>query len=123
MLTSARVWLVVEPVDMRLGIDGLSAHIQQALGRPACDGTVYAFRNRRGSQLKLLQWGGSGVWLSQRRLHQDRFRWPSADDRLFTLIQAQWQWLITGVDWPRLEARPRGRWQCADFGERDRSFR
>lgn len=34
MLTPAQVWLVVEPVDMRLGIDGLSAHIQQALGRP-----------------------------------------------------------------------------------------
>ena len=29
----AQVWLVVEPVDMRLGIDGLSARIQQSLGR------------------------------------------------------------------------------------------
>jgi hypothetical protein len=27
----AQVWLVVEPVDMRLGIDGLSARIQQSL--------------------------------------------------------------------------------------------
>lgn len=31
MLMPAQVWLVVDPVDMRLGIDGLSAHIQQAL--------------------------------------------------------------------------------------------
>ena len=31
----AQVWLVVEPVDMRLGIDGLSARIQQSLGRLA----------------------------------------------------------------------------------------
>ena len=87
MLTPAQVWLVVEPVDMRLGIDGLSAHIQQALGRPPCDGTAYAFRNRRGSRLKLLQWDGTGVWLSQRRLHQGCFRWPNADDRLLTLTQ------------------------------------
>jgi transposase len=29
-----------------------------------------------------------------------------ACERLFTLSQAQWQWLITGVDWQRLEARP-----------------
>ncbi len=28
------------------------------------------FRNRRGSRLKLLHWDGTGVWLSQRRLHQ-----------------------------------------------------
>jgi transposase len=51
------------------------------------------------------------VWLSQRRLHQGRFRWPGADDRLLTLTRAQWQWLITGVDWQRLEARPMGHWQ------------
>lgn len=74
MLTSAQVWLVVESVDMRLGIDGLSAHIQQALGRRPCDGTAYVLRNRRGSRLKLLQWDGTGTWLSQRRLHQGRFR-------------------------------------------------
>lgn len=42
---------------------------------------------------------------------QGRFRWPNADDRLFTLTQAQWQWLITGVDWQRLEARSTGHWQ------------
>lgn len=110
MLVPSQVWLVVEPVDMRLGIDGLSAYIQQTLGRPPCDGTAYAFRNRRGSRLKLLQWDGTGVWLSQRRLHQGRFRWPGAGDELFTVTQAQWQWLIAGIDWQRLEARPAGHW-------------
>ncbi|WP_202966727.1 MULTISPECIES: IS66 family insertion sequence element accessory protein TnpB [Pseudomonadaceae] len=49
-------------------------HLQQALGRPPCDGTTYAFRNRHGSRLKLLQKDGTGVWLGQRRLHQGRFR-------------------------------------------------
>ncbi|MBM1204821.1 MULTISPECIES: IS66 family insertion sequence element accessory protein TnpB [Pseudomonas] len=101
-----QVWLVIEPVDMRLGIDGLSARIQLSLGRSPCDGTAYAFRNRRGTRIKLLQWDGTGVWLSQRRLHRGSFVWPSAGERLFTLSQDQWQWLITGVDWQRLEARP-----------------
>ena len=111
MLTPAQVWLVVEPVDMRLGIDGLSAHIQQALGRPPCDGTAYAFRNRRGSRLKLLQWDGTGVWLSQRRLHQGHFTWPRADSPVVTLTTPQWRWLTTGVDWRRLDAQPSARWQ------------
>jgi transposase len=66
----AQVWLVVEPVDMRLGIDGLAARIQQSLGRSPCDGTAYAFRHRRGTRIKLLQWDLTGVWLSQRRLHR-----------------------------------------------------
>ena len=101
----ASVWLVLEPVDMRLGIDGLSARIQQSLGRSPCDGTAYAFRNRRGTRIKLLQWDGTGVWLSQRRLHRGSFVWPRAGEQLFTLSLAQWHWLITGVDWQRLEAK------------------
>ena len=60
-------------MDMRLGIDRLSARVQRALGNSPCDGTAYAFRNRRGNRFKLLQWGGTGVWLSQRRLHEGAF--------------------------------------------------
>jgi len=105
------VWLVVEPVDMRLGIDGLSAYVQQALKRPPCDGTAYAFRNKRGSRIKLLQWDGTGVWLSQRRLHQGGFVWPKVTDELFSITQEQWQWLAGGINWQRLEARPPGHWR------------
>jgi transposase len=61
-------------------------------------GTAYAFRNRRGTRIKLLQWDGTGVWLSQRRLHRGGFVWSGVDERLFSLSQAQWQWLISGVD-------------------------
>ena len=111
MVLPDQVWLVLDPMDMRLGIDGLSSRLQQTLGRSPCDGTAYAFRNRLGTRLKLLQWDGTGVWLSQRRLHQGSFVWPSKGDKTFTLTQAQWQWLITGVDWQRLEARPIHQWQ------------
>lgn len=89
MVLPTQVWLMLEPMDMRLGIDGLSARIQQALGRSPCDGTAYAFRNRRGNRLKLLQWDGTGVWLSQRRLHEGSFVWPNEGDKIFTLTQAQ----------------------------------
>jgi transposase len=64
----SQVWLVVEPIDMRAGIDGLSQRIQNSLGRSPCDGSAYAFRNRRQNRLKLLIWDGTGVWLCQRRL-------------------------------------------------------
>ena len=32
------VYLALEPVDMRLGIDGLSSRIVQQLGKSPCDG-------------------------------------------------------------------------------------
>ncbi len=106
-----RVWLVVEAVDMRAGIDGLSLRIQQAVGKSPCDGTAYAFRNRRGNRLKLLVWDGTGVWLCQRRLHRGHFIWPEAGDAVCALTTDQWQWLTAGVDWQRLSAPPPAHWQ------------
>lgn len=46
-----QVWLVVEAIDMRAGIDGLSQRIQDRLGCTPCDGSAYAFRNRRQNRL------------------------------------------------------------------------
>ena len=106
-----QVWLALEPVDMRLGIDGLSLRVQQALGRAPCDGSAYAFSNKRGNRIKLLIWDGSGVWLSQRRLHRGRFIWPRGAEATCTLDQAQWQWLIMGVDWQRLSATAPAHWR------------
>ena len=106
MIRPDQVFLVVAPVDMRRGIDGLSLLIQEALGRSPCDGTAYAFRNKRSTRLKLVIWDGNGVWLCQRRLHQGSFVWPVFGDQVFQLTPPQWQWLIAGVDWRRLSATP-----------------
>ena len=106
-----QVWLAVEPVDMRLGIDGLSLKLQQALGRSLCDGSAYAFRNRNGTRVKLLIWDGTGVWLCQRRLHRGHFTWPSTHTPVFTLTALQWNWLVTGVEWQRLDALPPAHWR------------
>lgn len=106
-----QVWLVVEAIDMRAGIDGLSLRIQTTLGRSACDGSAYAFCNRRRNRLKLLVWDGTGVWLCQRRLHRGHFSWPSADAAVWALTLAQWQWLVSGVDWARLDAAAPAHWR------------
>ena len=104
------LWLVVEPVDMRLGIDGLSSLLQNGLKRTPCDGATYVFRNKRGTRLKLLRWDGTGVWLCQRRLHRGLFHWPDAASAFFTLSEAQWRWLVRGIEWQRLEAKTDSNW-------------
>ena len=106
-----QIWLAVAPVDMRRGIDGLSAIVQQALGHAPCAGSAFVFRNRAGNRLRLLVWDGNGVWLCQRRLHQGSFVWPQATDACFLMTQEQWQWLIVGVDWQRLSAPVPSHWQ------------
>ena len=104
MLSLTSVQLVVEPVDGRLGADGLSQRVQNSLGGSPCDGAVYLFTNRRRSRLKCVCWDGTGVWLAQRRLHRGLFVWPRSGATQVTLTQAQWQWLVAGVDWQRLSA-------------------
>lgn len=90
-LQAESIWLATQPVDMRIGIDGLSLVVQQALGRAPCDGTAYVFGNLRRTRLKLVCWDGNGVWLYQRRLHRGQFAWPQAGDAAWELTDAQWQ--------------------------------
>jgi transposase len=111
MIQPEQVFLHASPVDMRWSMDRLSLLIQQIDGRSPCDGTAYGFTNRNHSRLKLLIWDGTGVWLCHRRLHKGRFRWPNPDDTLFRMSAEQWHWLITGVDWQRLCAKPADIWR------------
>lgn len=111
MIQPTEVWLIVEPVDMRGGIETLSLRTQNLLGRSPCDGSAYAFRNRRGTRLKLLIWDGTGVWLCHRRLHKGHFVWPTAQTTTVTLSARQWSWLVTGVDWQRLEVPAPVHWR------------
>ena len=106
-----KIWLAIEPVDMRIGIDGLATRVQQALDKSPCDGAAYVFRNRRCTRLKVLAWDDTGVWLCQRRLHRGSFVWPSVDTRTVELSPAQWNWLITGVDWQRLSPKQAQDWR------------
>jgi transposase len=99
-------WLATQPVDMRTGIDGLSLHVQQTLGRAPCDGTVYVFSNRHHTRLKMVCWDGNGVWMCLPRLHHGEFTWSQPGDDACELSQAQWRWLVAGVDWQRLSAQP-----------------
>ena len=56
-------------------------------------------------------WDGTGVWLSQRRLHKGG-NWPREDDQImYTFDTDQWQWLTCGIDWQRLSAKPQAHWQ------------
>lgn len=111
MLPVNQVWLAVEAVDMRLGIDGLSRLVQDSLGKSPCDGSAYAFRNQRANRIKLLVWDGAGVWLGSRRLHRGRFIWPQASQAVCALTEQQWRWLTMGVDWQRLSAQPMSHWR------------
>jgi transposase len=75
----SRIFLAVQPVDFRKGIDSLVALCRQVLYDNPLGGTVYVFRNRTGTTLKLLMYDGQGFWLCTKRLSNGHFAWwPTA---------------------------------------------
>jgi transposase len=70
-----KILLAVAPADFRRGIDGLARLCQESLQHDPFAGTVFVFRNRRGTAVKVLMYDGQGFWLCHKRLSQGRFPW------------------------------------------------
>jgi transposase len=68
-----RVQLYGRPVDMRRSFDGLYALTRQELGEDPMSGSLYAFINRRATQIKVLYWDRTGFCVWSKRLEQGRF--------------------------------------------------
>ena len=102
------VWLAVEPVDMRSGADRLLARVVQVFGAAQAH-HGYLFANARATRLKLLVHDGFGVWCAARRLNLGGFVWPrqtsvgAHSSEPLTLTRAQFDALVLGLPWQRLE--------------------
>ncbi len=84
-----KVLVAVDPVDFRKGIDGLAAFCKASLAHDPFAGTVFVFRNRRATAIKVLVYDGQGFWLCQKRLSEGRFRWwPSSTDKATKSVAA-----------------------------------
>lgn len=106
MIAVRHWWLSALPVDMRCGIDRLSARVLEASVAGLVPHTAYLFCNRSGTRLRVLVWDGLGFWLCARRLERGRFVLPAANADSVELSAEQFAWLAAGVDWQRLSARP-----------------
>jgi transposase len=62
-----RVHVYGRPADMRKSYDGLYALTRHALGLDPTSGHLFAFINRRATQIKVLYWDRTGfcVWANQ----------------------------------------------------------
>jgi len=75
LLPQLKILLAYQPVDFRKGIDGLIALCRAQFDAELYDGTLFVFRNRRGTALKILTFDGVGWWLVIRRFSQGRLQW------------------------------------------------
>ena len=95
-----RVFLCVEPTDMRKSFDTLAALVRDKLALDPLSGQLFVFRSRRGDRVKLLYWDEDGYALFYKRLEIGRYRFPAApaDAASVSIPASDFRLLLEGVD-------------------------
>ena len=104
-----KIFVALEPVDMRRGFDGLSALVQETLEQDPLSGHLFLFRNRRRDRVKLLFWDGDGYALFYKRLARGTFELPVPQDPQSPSIEIRGSELSMLLDGIELEGRRRRR--------------
>lgn len=73
---SLKVFVALEPCDMRKGFNGLEALVSDRLKESAQSGALFLFTNKKRTLLKVLYFDGTGLWVLSKRLEKGRFSWP-----------------------------------------------
>lgn len=75
--STTRIFVCLEPQDMRRSFDGLSLAAKEHLGEDPESGALFVFCNKRCNRLKVLWFDRNGYCLLYKRLHHARFVLPS----------------------------------------------
>jgi len=104
-----RLWLALEPTDMRCGFDRLAERVRTVIGQDPLSGHGFIFRSRRGDRLKLLTWDQDGFVLWYKRLEVGVFKLPRPEGvgRAVELRASELAMLLDGIDLSRLQRVPR----------------
>ena len=106
-----RVFLFLQPVDMRKSFRGLCQLAESVLKEDPASGHWFAFVNRRRDRLKLLGWDGQGFWIWYKRLESGVFQKPKTEGESTQLEidVTQLSLIINGIDLNSAKRRPRFR--------------
>ncbi len=71
-----KIFLAVAAVDFRKGIDGLCEVCKSSFGHNPRSQSMFVFRNKKKTAVKILYYDGTGYWLCMKRLSKGQFWWP-----------------------------------------------
>ena len=94
-----RVYLACGAADMHKGMTGLAMLVQEGLAQNPYDGSLYAFRGRRGNLVKLLWHDGIGLCVLSKKLERGYFVWPMTGSGAVSLTVAQLATLMESCEW------------------------
>jgi len=104
-----RIWLAIEPTDMRCGFDRLAERVRAVIGQDPLGDGLFIFRSRRGDRLKILVWDRDGFILWYKRLEAGVFKLPRPKDgaRSVELRASELAMILDGIDMTKLKRVPR----------------
>jgi transposase len=105
-----RVFVALEPTDMRKSFDGLSNAARSVFERDPLSGHLFVFFNRRRTMMKAVYWDRNGYCLIGKRLEKGTFVLPRGNSRgVVELEAAELALILEGIDLSNGRRRPR--WQ------------
>lgn len=96
-----KIYLALDPCDMRKSFNGLSDIARQHLGEELRREALFVFINKRRNRIKMLYFDGTGLWVAAKRLECGVFSWPPASEsgqKKIKLAPEALQLVIDGVD-------------------------
>ena len=120
---SLRVFLAIEPCDLRKSFNGLHALAAEKLGEDPRGGGLFVFCNRRRTRLKMLYFDGTGLWVLTKRLEEGTFAWPKAAQAGAVKLKLTTEALALLTDGVDLRgAKPFGRLRALSLSKRLRPW-
>jgi transposase len=107
LASTLRIFLAVEPADMRKGFDGLAQLVRERIAEEPLSGHLFVFRNRRRDRVKILYWDRDGFALWYKRLEKGTFRFPEAQGGRVEVTPAEMAAVLEGIDLSRARRLPR----------------
>jgi len=84
--------------DMRKQIDGLSALVEQAMGKRPFTGDLFLFCGRDWTMIKALYRDRNGFCLWAKRLEKGSFPWPRGTETSAELSADELRMILDGID-------------------------
>jgi transposase len=119
MPIGVRIFIAVEPVDLRASFYSLSARVRGPLGHDPQEGHLYVFLGKRGDLVKILFWDRCGYCIFAKKLERGLFKLPAdipGDAVRHEVDFATLTMLLEGIDLQGARRRPA--YKPPVFGER-----
>ncbi len=84
-----KIFLAIQCVDFRKGIDALAGLCKKILQEDPFGGSVFVFKNRAATALKILYYDGQGFLLLVKRFSQGKIKWWSTLSETQAVITSQ----------------------------------